>query len=218
MLELERLNGESFDEIVERAVNIAERFGGEWNNFQAADPGMTLLDLFAWLKALQHEYMSVILPESQRRFLSLLDIRQRRGRGAETVAVLSGAEEDTVIPAGTKWLAGDMVFENRSPATALAARLTEVRFQGGGQELHCLPSMFDGNRFFENLVGGQQGADAGVGVLHVVHRVVAVLPHGQVQVEVQGTGGGAVVEVVPGRVYRNLIQQVGEGDGLAGAL
>ena len=153
MLELERLNGESFDEIVERAVNIAERFGGEWNNFQAADPGMTLLDLFAWLKALQHEYMSVILPESQRRFLSLLDIRQRRGRGAETVAVLSGGSEDAIVPAGTKWLAGDMVFENPGPAAVLAAQITEVRFQGGGQTLCCPPSMFDGNRFFEVFPG-----------------------------------------------------------------
>lgn len=153
MLELERLNGESFDELVEQAVKIAERLGGEWNNFQAADPGMTLVDLFAWLKALQHEYMSVILPESQRRFLSLLDIRRRRGRGAETVAVLSGAEENTAVPAGTKWLAGDMVFENTRPAAALTAQLAEVRFRGGGQETCCRPSMFDGNRFFEIFPG-----------------------------------------------------------------
>ena len=29
----------------------------------------------------------------------------------------------------------------------------------------------------------QQGADAGVGVLHIVHRVLAVLPDGQTQIE-----------------------------------
>lgn len=153
MLELERLNAEGFDELVERAVKIAERFGGEWNNFQAADPGMTLADLFAWLKALQHEYMSVILPESQRRFLALLDIRQRRGRGAETVALLSGAREDMAVPAGTKWLAGDMVFENPRPAAALEAELAEVRFQGGGREVRCRAGLFDGSRFFEVFPG-----------------------------------------------------------------
>lgn len=153
MLELEQLNGESFDELVERAVKIAERFDGEWNNFQVADPGMTLVDLFAWLKALQHEYMSVILPESQRRFLSLLDIRQRLGRGAETVAVLSGVQKDTAVPVGTKWMAGDMVFENPKPAAALAAQLAEVRFQGSGREVRCQPAMFDGNRFFEAFPG-----------------------------------------------------------------
>jgi len=153
MLELEQLNGESFDELVERAVKIAERWGGAWNNFQASDPGMTLVDLFAWLKALQHEYMSVIFPESRRRFLALLDIFQRWGQGARTVAALSGAPEDTIVPAGTKWLAGDVVFENPQPVTAFAARLTQVRFQGGGQEISCRPSMFDGDRFFEVFPG-----------------------------------------------------------------
>jgi len=153
MLELEQLNGESFDELVERAVKIAERLGGAWDNFQAADPGMTLVDLFAWLKALQHEYMSVIFPESQRRFLALLDIRQRRGQGARTIAALSGAPEDTVVPAGAKWLAGGMVFENPRPVTAFAARLAEARFQGGGREVRCQPSMFDGNRYFEVFPG-----------------------------------------------------------------
>lgn len=153
MLELEQLNGETFDELVERAVKIAERFGGQWNNFQAADPGMTLIDLFAWLKALQHEYMSVILPESQRRFLALLDIRQCRGQGSETVAVLSGAVENITVPANTKWPAGGMVFENPELAAVLAAQLTEVRFQGGGQEVCCRPDLFDGNRFFEVFPG-----------------------------------------------------------------
>lgn len=153
MLELEQLNAESFDELVEWAVKIAERSSGRWNNFQAADPGMTLVDLFAWLKALQHEYMSVILPESQRRFLALLDIRQRRGQGSETVAVLSGAAEDATVPANTKWLVEDMVFENPGLAVALAAQLTEVRFQGGGREVRCRPDLFDGNRFFEMFPG-----------------------------------------------------------------
>ena len=80
MLKPERLNDQTFDDIVDAAVKSISRFDTEWNNLQAADPGMTLVDLFAWLKAIQHEYMSVILPDSQRRFLSLLDIRQRRPR------------------------------------------------------------------------------------------------------------------------------------------
>ena len=93
MLKPERLNDQTFDDIVETAVKSIARFDTEWNNLQAADPGMTLVDLFAWLKAIQHEYMSVILPDSQRRFLELLDIRQRRSRGARTLLALSGADQ-----------------------------------------------------------------------------------------------------------------------------
>lgn len=153
MLKLEQFNDQSFDDIVELAVKGIARFDTQWNNFQAADPGMTLVDLFAWLKAVQHEYMSVILPESQRRFLELLDIRQRRAQGAQTLIRLSGAQETLPIPAQTKWLAGDMVFENPEPATAFAASLTGVRFRGSSSEIALDPSDLDGGRRFPVFPG-----------------------------------------------------------------
>ena len=153
MLKLEKLSDQTFDDIVEGAVKGIARFDTEWNNLQAADPGMTLVDLFAWLKAIQHEYMSVILPESQRRFLELLDIHQRRARGAVTVIALSGAGEDLPIPAQTKWLAGDMVFENQESATAFAAVCTGVRFRGGGRETALAAGGLDGARIFEVFPG-----------------------------------------------------------------
>lgn len=153
MLKLEQFNEETFDDILDAAVKGIARFDTEWNNLQAADPGMTLVELFAWLKAIQHEYMSVILPESQRRFLELLDIRQRRAKGARTLLQLTGAREDLPIPAQTKWMAGDMVFENPRPATAFASNLTEVRFRGGGQELRLDGATLDGGRMFEVFPG-----------------------------------------------------------------
>lgn len=153
MLKPERLNDQTFDEIVDSAVKSIARFDTEWNNLQAADPGMTLVDLFAWLKAIQHEYMSVILPESQRRFLELLGIRQRRAAGSRTVLELSGARRDTHIPAQTKWMAGDMAFENRESATAFAAALTGISFQGPGGTVEIEANQLDGNRMFEVFPG-----------------------------------------------------------------
>ena len=40
MLKLEELSGQTFDDIVETAVKGIARFDTEWNNLQAADPGM----------------------------------------------------------------------------------------------------------------------------------------------------------------------------------
>ena len=153
MLKPERLNDQTFDDIVETAVKGIARFDTEWNNLQAADPGMTLVDLFAWLKAIQHEYMSVILPDSQRRFLELLDIRQRRSRGSRTVLALAGARRDTRIPAQTKWMAGDMAFENPDSATAFAAALTGIRFLGPGGQVEIAASQLDGSRLFPVFPG-----------------------------------------------------------------
>ena len=153
MLKPERLNDQTFDDIVETAVKGIARFDTAWNNLQAADPGMTLVDLLAWLKAIQHEYMSVILPATQRRFLELLDIRQRRCTGAWTVLTLSGGDRDIPIPAETKWMAGDMVFENLCGATAFAAALTGVRFRGPGGEVEIPAGTLDGSRLFAVFPG-----------------------------------------------------------------
>ena len=47
MLKLEKLNSETFEDIVEAAVREIARHDTSWNNLQAADPGMTLVDLLA---------------------------------------------------------------------------------------------------------------------------------------------------------------------------
>lgn len=160
MLELERLDQETFDELVEQAVRIAGKYDSAWNNFQAADPGMTLVDLLAWLKAIQHEYMSVILPESQRRFLALLDIFQRQGRGAETAAAVLGAREDLTVPALSKWMADKTVFENPRAACIPCARLAQVRLEGGG-ERHVWPvEEMDGSRFLPLFPGLEEAVPA----------------------------------------------------------
>ena len=65
--------------------------------------------------------------------------------------------------------------------------------------------------------GTEQGADAGVGVLHIVDGILAVLPDGEAQVKLH-LGVGLGVEEPAGGVHGDLVQQVGEGDGLAGAL
>ena len=66
--------------------------------------------------------------------------------------------------------------------------------------------------------GLQDGLDAGVGVLDIVHRILAVGAHGQAQVKLDGRGGGAGIEEEAGGVHAHLVQQVVEGDGVAGAL
>ena len=153
MLKLEKLNGEPFADIVDAALKGIDRFDTDWNNLQAADPGVTLVELLAWLKALQHEYLSAIRPGSQRRFLELLDIRQRRARGAKTVIALSGAGADIPVPAQTKWLAGDMVFENELPATAFAARLTGARFRSGERVIAADAAQQGGGPMFPGVPG-----------------------------------------------------------------
>ena len=64
----------------------------------------------------------------------------------------------------------------------------------------------------------QHRADARVGVLDIVDRVLAVVAHGQIKVKVQRGRAFALIEEEPRGINGHLVQQVGQGDGLAGAL
>ncbi len=152
MLELEKLSDQSFDDIVRSAVKNIAHFDTDWNNLQLQDPGMTLVDLFSWLKAMQHEYMSVIVPESQRRFLRLLNIVPQVNFGSRTLIELSDIRQDVEIPAETKWLAGDMVFENPACKFLFVAGLRSVCFCGGNKET-VEAARFDGRRIFDIFPG-----------------------------------------------------------------
>ena len=64
----------------------------------------------------------------------------------------------------------------------------------------------------------QDGADPGVGVLDIVDGVVVVGLDGLVQVEVDAAAGLVHIEEEACAVDGHFLQQVGQGDGVAGAL
>lgn len=69
----------SFDEMVERAKNRIVSFYPEWTDFNYHDPGITLIELFAWRKEIQQYELDHIGEAHKRKYLQLLgtDIRHR---------------------------------------------------------------------------------------------------------------------------------------------
>ena len=91
----------------------------------------------------------------------------------------------------------------------------EVPLRRGGEQHHVRGLV----RVHALLGGGpQDGADAGVGVLHVVDRVVVALFLGQIQIEVQQGIGAAHDEKEAGRVLAHVVDELVQGDETAGAL
>ena len=64
----------------------------------------------------------------------------------------------------------------------------------------------------------QDALDPSVGILDIIHRVFVVLPHGQAQIKLQVGVSGPGIKEVTGGIAGDLIQQVGQGDGLTGTL
>lgn len=121
------LDDRSYEQLRDELIRQIPVFTPEWTNHNESDPGIALLDLFAFLgESLLFRFNQI--PEATRlAFLDLLGL-QRRPAAAATVLVAVGTERAAgiALPPGTELKAGAVSFETGRevyawPLTALAA-------------------------------------------------------------------------------------------------
>lgn len=104
------LDEENFEEILGRGRRAITRIFPQWTDFNAHDPGITLLELFAALKESQQYFADRIGEENQKRFLKLLGIRRRKKQAAHSFVHVE-AKENLRMFCGQKLDAGTLCFE-----------------------------------------------------------------------------------------------------------
>ena len=124
MLPIPILDDERFEEIAEQARSMIPRLAPDWTDFNYHDPGITFLELFAFLKESQQYHLDQIGPRNRQKYLKLLGMDRQRRSPARTGAIISGA--GGTLPAGVRLLAGEIPFE-----TLRAAELSRGKLTGG---------------------------------------------------------------------------------------
>ena len=104
------LDNEVYDDILENARNSIITNYPEWTDFNYHDPGMTMLEMLAWLKEIQQYYLNKIGPSNIQKYLKLLGVTRRTKRPASTEVKVS-CEDDLIAAKGTRLYAGDICFE-----------------------------------------------------------------------------------------------------------
>ncbi len=104
------LDNENFEDIMEEARGRIASLCQEWTDYNCHDPGITLLELFSWLKESQQFYMDQVSGEIREKFLKLLGISRLTKRAARCLVQASPPQDVTVLP-GTRLFAGDICFE-----------------------------------------------------------------------------------------------------------
>ena len=112
MLKVPQLDQVTYEQIKQRAVSRIPALTAEWTDFNSHDPGITVLELYAWLTDMLDYYMDATGDAHVEKYLKLLGIRPKTARPASGYVVLEGAG-DGVIPGGTVLLAGDIPFETK---------------------------------------------------------------------------------------------------------
>jgi predicted phage baseplate assembly protein len=128
------LQKRTFDDLIAEATAVLPRLAPAWTDYNAHDPGVTLVELFAWLVEMDL-YRAGRTPDATvRAFLRWLGAEPRPALAAETVLALtheSSAAARVLVPAGTRVVDADLqiVFETTEP-TIVGPPLTALYAQG----------------------------------------------------------------------------------------
>lgn len=113
-LTVPEIDDRTFEELVAEARARIPVHNPEWTNFNASDPGITLLQLFAFMTE-SLLYRSSLVPERNRKkFLKLLGIGLQpaaAARGIVSFNNLKGPLQSEVLPEGVALFAGQVQFQ-----------------------------------------------------------------------------------------------------------
>ncbi|MCR4745449.1 MAG: baseplate J/gp47 family protein [Lachnospiraceae bacterium] len=89
MIQAKNLDNQKFDEITKRAVSRIATYSDNWTNFNLSDPGITLIDLFAWYKEMEQYELNFYSDAIAERLLRLTGIKRMNSRPAECMIHIS---------------------------------------------------------------------------------------------------------------------------------
>lgn len=155
---LPKIDDRGYDAILEEALARIPVHNPEWTNFNDADPGVTLLQLFAFMTD-SLLYRANLIPERNRRkFLELLGIPLRpaaAATGVVTVANERGPLDTVTLPSGLSLGAGSVGFvtENGLDVLPVEGRVFYRAPLGPGEDLDRA------QRLYAQLYGADEAAE-----------------------------------------------------------
>lgn len=113
MLDSINLNNKSFEQIRDEAVAQIPLYSKDWTNYNASDPGITILENFAAFLALQQGELNEVPDRVKEKLLGLAGFSIRRGSAASIYVSLDHARVKLpcAIPSRAKLYAQDICFE-----------------------------------------------------------------------------------------------------------
>lgn len=157
MIKTIALDDQNFDVIVDHARKAIRKYAPNWTDENAHDPGITLIELFAWLKEMLQFYMDQPTEAIEMQFLKLLGMSQEEGEEARMVVQTVDLIETCKLPKGSKLTKGRFCFETMADITLEPAKIVDVCVDHEGELKSVYQLISNGLTFYPF------GADAKVG-------------------------------------------------------
>jgi predicted phage baseplate assembly protein len=103
MIPVPNLDDRTHKEIVEEAKRLIPQYCPEWTNFNPSDPGITLIELFAWMTEMVIYRLNKVTDKNYIAFLNLMGVRLQPPQPARALLQFKLVEKGppTWIHAGT---------------------------------------------------------------------------------------------------------------------
>lgn len=129
------LDNENFEDLVEEAKNMIVSYYPEWTDFNYHDPGITISELFAFLKEAAQYRMNYIGDAHKMKYLKLMGV-ERRMRSQAKARLTVKSKENVWLPALTRFYASGICFENPEPKYIAAGDLSGCIFPAENGQVH----------------------------------------------------------------------------------
>ncbi len=105
------LEHRTFEDMVQEYRQTISNLYPEWTNFNPHDPGMTIMELFIWMKSVHIFELDQITDEHRKKYLKLLGEKLRMGRPASCMIQVLPDKDESLLK-GTKFFAEHICFES----------------------------------------------------------------------------------------------------------
>jgi predicted phage baseplate assembly protein len=132
-LPLPLLGDRDFDQLVSEGRGLLPRLAPTWTDYNASDPGITLMELLASRTEQAMYRLDRTPPALARAFARRVGVEPRTAQVADTVLEVRAGNAPIVLPAGTQVAGADgvAVFQTSEPVFVSAAALVRVVAAGG---------------------------------------------------------------------------------------
>lgn len=123
------LDDKAFDQLLEEARTLIPRYAPEWTDHNLSDPGITFIDLFAWLTEATLYRINLITDRHRLKYLKLLGVRPEPAHASKVDITLVSSkkellEEGTIVV--TEQSGKSVYFELDEEITAVPVNLKKV--------------------------------------------------------------------------------------------
>jgi len=138
-LQAPNLDNRTYADILAQAKTLIPRYAPAWTNQSDTDPGITLMQLFAWMTELIIYRLNQVPDLNYIKFLQLIGIELTPAQPARAELTFTLARDDlisVIVPQGTQCAASDggsqpLIFETNEALIALGAKLKAVQVFDG---------------------------------------------------------------------------------------